>query len=178
MKRKMNILITGRPGVGKTTLILRVLEGFGMDSGGFYTRELREKGKRVGFELCTLEGKRGVLAHTDIKGHFRVGKYGVDLSGLEELGVKAVNRAIRNQSLIIIDEIGKMELYSTKFRQKVTEALNSSTPVLATIGPQAIPFLQKIKSRPDVEYIEVTPNNRDDLVTHIQLMLSSSWKNS
>lgn len=171
---KKNILVTGRPGVGKTTLILRVLEGLKIDAGGFYTLELREGGRRVGFELCTLGGRKGVLAHTAIKSPYRVGRYGVDLKSLEELGVEAITGAIRARSLIIIDEIGKMEVYSKKFREKVIEALDSSTPVLATIGPQPIPFLKRIKSRADVRLIEVTPDNRNVLVTQIQSALSSS----
>lgn len=171
--KKRNILVTGSPGAGKTTLILKVLAHLKADADGFYTRELREGERRVGFELVTLKGKRGILAHTNIKGTFRVGKYGVELKSLEELGVKAITRGVRRQSPIIIDEIGRMELFSAKFRESVIEALDSSALVLATIGPQPIPFLKEIRSRIDVQLIKVTPDNRDDLATEIQFLLSS-----
>ncbi|KPJ49347.1 hypothetical protein AMJ40_05790 [candidate division TA06 bacterium DG_26] len=167
MKGGSNILITGSPGVGKTTVIQRVLREFKIEAGGFYTQELRIEGRRVGFELCTLEGKKGVLAHTDMRSTFRVGKYGVDPAELERLGVEAVSRAIEAGILVVIDEIGKMELHSRNFREKVIEALDSSSPVLATIGPQPLPFLQKIKSRHDVALIEVTRENRNLLVNEI-----------
>ncbi len=171
---KKNILITGCSGVGKTTIILRLLERIRIDAGGFYTRELREKGKRVGFELSTLQGKTGILAHVNTKSPFKVGKYGVDIRTLEETGVEAISRAIERKILIVIDEIGKMELYSGKFRKIVIKALDSSAPVLATIGPQPIPFLNKVKSKADVLVIEVTPANRDSLPTNIHALFSGS----
>jgi nucleoside-triphosphatase len=171
---KRNFLITGRPSVGKTTLILKVLQTLERDADGFYTRELKKKGRRVGFELVTLQGKRGILAHTSVKSPFRVGKYGIEIRALEELGVNAISRAIRNRFLIVIDEIGRMELYSTAFRRSVIEALNSPAPLLATIGPQPIRFLKQIKSRMDVELIELTSDNRDTLVTGIQVLLASA----
>jgi nucleoside-triphosphatase len=168
---KRNILITGDPGVGKTTLIRKAVERSQLDAGGFYTQELREGGRRVGFELRTLAGEKGILAHVDIRSPFRVGKYGVELRSLEELGVVAIRRAIRARSLIAIDEIGRMELYSTMFRQCVLDALDSSCPLLATVGPQPIPFLQTVKSRSDVLVIQLTLHNRSNLLSHIHSLL-------
>jgi nucleoside-triphosphatase len=169
--KKRNILITGNPGVGKTTLIQRAVERSALDAGGFYTQELREGGRRVGFELRTLAGEKGLLAHVDIGSPFRVGKYGVDLKSLEELGVVAIRRAISSRFLIVIDEIGKMELYSTVFRQCVLDALDSSCLLLATVGPQPISFLQTVKSRGDVLVMQLTVHNRSDLLSHIDTLL-------
>ncbi len=156
-----NILITGRPRVGKTTLIKKVLGDLEVQVGGFYTQELRDEGKRVGFELVTLSGQRGVMAHVSIKGGPRVGKYGVDLRVLDDLGVKEVRRAVEDSQVVAIDEIGKMELHSSSFREAVLFALDSPKPVLATIGIGGSRFADRLRSRADVELYEVDAENRD-----------------
>ena len=170
MKPK-NVLITGSPGVGKTTFIRKAIDQLEVEADGFYTQEMREGRRRVGFELCTLTGEKGILAHVDIDSPFRVGKYGVDLRSLEELAVVSIRRAIESHRLVIIDEIGRMELYSTTFRQSVLDALDSSAPLLATTGPQPLPFLEAIKSRADVRTIELTLRNRSVLSANILSVL-------
>src|SRR4051812_9918171 len=111
MHRNMNekILLTGRPGCGKTTLIKRFVKNLSQHAAGFYTEELRDRGVRVGFKLVTLDGGEGVLAHVDFKTPERLGKYGLDLSVLEAIGVKAIREAVQAQRLVVIDEIGPME---------------------------------------------------------------------
>jgi nucleoside-triphosphatase len=168
-----NLLLTGRPGVGKTTLIQRVVARLGRPADGFYTRELRQGGRRVGFEIVTLSGDVGVLAHVDIQSRYRVGRYGVDLTALERVGVPAVQRAIRQGWLVVIDEIGKMELFSEAFKAVVLEALDSPVPVLASITRGRHPWARRIKERPDVTIIEVTPGNRDALVDHLVQRLTA-----
>ena len=169
---KKNILVTGRPGVGKTTLVLKVTELADVDVEGFYTREVRFKGRRVGFELCTFDGEMAVLAHVDSPSRFRVGRYGVDVECLEAVGVAPIERGIRRGSLIVVDEIGRMELYSKRFREVVLEALDADTRVFASIGPQPIPFLQEIKSRVDCEVLEISLGNRDTIAEEIISRLS------
>ena len=158
------VLLTGRPGCGKTTLIKRVLEELPQRFGGFFTEEIRDHGSRVGFKVVALEGDEAVFAHVDFTTHERVGKYGLDLSALEAVGVNAIREAVKAQRPIAIDEIGPMEIRSVVFREAVNDALDSELPVLATIFSRPLPFTEGIKSRPDVELIEVRPDNREELV--------------
>src|SRR2546421_1782737 len=120
------VLITGRPGSGKTTLIKRIVDNLpSRGAAGFYTEEIREHGARVGFKIVTLDGQEAVLAHVDFTTPARVGKYGLDLSAVEGIGVSAIRTAIREQRLVVIDEIGPMEIRSPVFRDAVTEAFKS-----------------------------------------------------
>ena len=167
------LLLTGRPGCGKTTLIKRVVNKLALAAGGFYTEEMREAGTRVGFKLVTLDGEEAVFAHVDFKTRQRVGKYGLNLSTLEAVGVKAIREAVRMQQLVVIDEIGPMELRSAIFRDAVSEALRSNVPILATIVARPLPFTDPIKTRGDVTVIEVRPTNRDQLVTELADQLTA-----
>jgi len=162
-KRLMNILLTGRPGIGKTTLIKKLIDVTSLSKGGFYTEEIREGGKRVGFSLMTLDGKKSTLASIKIKSPYRVGKYSVDVDGFEAIGVEAIRKAMPTKKLIIIDEIGKMELFSKKFRDVVIQALNTGG-VVATIKKGRGSFIDGIKSRRDVRLLEVNLENRDTLL--------------
>ena len=158
------VLLTGRPGSGKTTLIKRILNEVPQRFGGFYTEEIRDHGARVGFKVVALGGGEAVFAHVDFKTPERLGKYALDLSALEAVGVNAIRKAVHGERLIVIDEIGPMEIRSAPFREAVVDALDSELPVLATIFLRSLPFTDAIKSRPDVELIEVRPNNREELV--------------
>ncbi len=166
------VLLTGRPGVGKTTAVRKAVDLLDRPAGGFYTREMRAGGKRVGFEMVTLGGERAVLAHVDFKGPERLGKYHVDVAALEGIGVRAVRAAVEAGQLVVIDEIGPMEYRSDRFREAVIAALDSDSPVLGTIHRRSTPFIDSITSRPDVTVIEVTPANRDDLPGKIVEMLA------
>ena len=157
------VLLTGRPGCGKTTLIKRVVNNLPRRAGGFYTEEIRDGVTRAGFKIVTLDGEEVVFAHVDLKTPEHLGKYGLDLSALETIGVGAVRQAVRSTRLVVIDEIGPMEIRSAIFRHAVNEALDSGVPVLATIFAQSLPFTDAIKSRPDVTLIEVRPDNRKRL---------------
>jgi len=160
------VLLTGRPGCGKTTLIKRVVNNLPRRAGGFYTEEIRDGGTRAGFKIVTLDGEEVVFAHVDFKTREHVGKYGLDLSALET-GVEAVREAVHRRRLVVIDEIGPMEIRSAIFRDVANEALDSEVPVLATIFARSLPFTDAIKSRPDVMLIEVCPDNRERLVSEL-----------
>lgn len=166
-----NILITGVPGSGKTTLVKRVIENYSGPAGGFYTQEIRNRGQRQGFEIVTLNGERATLAHIDIESPVNVSKYGVDTSTLDEVAVKAIQTAIQIDGLIVIDEIGPMEIASPLFREVLIESLDSDSDVLATISKRGLSFTEKVKSRPDVTLIELNRKNRDRLVGVILNML-------
>jgi nucleoside-triphosphatase len=156
-------LLTGRPGVGKTTCLRRVLEGLRRPAGGFVTEEVRVGGARVGFALVTLEGRRATLAHVERRGPSRVGKYGVDVEALDRVGVPAIRRAIEAGGWVVVDEIGKMELASAAFRTAIEEALASRSPVLGVVMAAAHPWADGVKAAPGVTLVEVTAANRECL---------------
>ena len=169
MRRDVNqkVLLTGRPGCGKTTLVKRVVKNLSQRAAGFYTEEIRDRGVRVGFRLVTLDGDEGVLAHVDLETPERLGKYGLDLSALETVGVGAIRDAVRARQLVVIDEIGPMEIRSAMFRDAVNEVLESDVALLATIFARSLPFTDAIKSRPDVTLVEVRADNREKLVSEL-----------
>jgi nucleoside-triphosphatase len=169
-----NILLTGAPGCGKTTLIRRALARLPWPAGGFYTQELRSGGVRRGFIMMTLDGEEAVLAHIDYAGPPRVGRYGVDVAALEAVGVASIRRALAGAVLVIIDEIGPMELLSPAFCAAVQEALDSPHAVLGTIVQRAHPFADAIKARPDVTVIPVTPANRDRLLEEVLALVTAA----
>jgi nucleoside-triphosphatase len=158
-----NILICGPPGVGKTTLVKKILKNINLRAGGFYTEEIKENNRRVGFKIISLDNQEGILAHISIKGAKRVGRYGVNIDDLESIGVKSLDRAPRNEDLVIIDEIGKMEIFSDKFKEKVLACLNSEKFVLATIGIGGDKYISRIKERDDVTVFKMNRENRDEL---------------
>ncbi|MCK4239992.1 MAG: NTPase [Candidatus Atribacteria bacterium] len=167
-----NILICGPPGVGKTTLIKKILENLNLKSGGFHTEEIKENKNRVGFKIISLDNQEGVLAHISIKGAKRVGRYGVNIYDLENIGVKSLSQSLKNDDLIIIDEIGKMEIFSDKFKEKVLDCLNSEKFVLATIGIGGDKFISQIKERKDVILFKMTRENRERLMNKILSIVS------
>lgn len=157
------VLITGAPGSGKTTLLRSVVARLSQPARGFYTQEIRKGGVRQGFELVTLDGAHGVLAHVDLHRPPRIGKYGVDPGVLERMAVPLLHKAAEEGGLAVIDEIGPMEMLSTPFRQAVLDLLDSPASLLATVVQRSTPFSDRVKSTLGVTLIEVTPGNRDSL---------------
>lgn len=168
----INIVLTGPPRIGKTTIVKAVISELTDRCAGFYTEEIKEQEERVGFKLMTLSKNSCILAHKEIRGHSHVGKYGVDMRCVEEVGVGAIKKGIKAGKVVIIDEIGKMEILSRSFRLSVLDALDSKSPVLSTMLFKRHPFCDKIKARKDVEVLEVTEGNRDKLVKLIVAKLS------
>ena len=163
-----NCLLEGLPGVGKTTLIRKVADCISeLNIGGFYTEEIRERGRRAGFRVETFSDRSGILSHVSLTTGPRVGKYRVDVPGFEGIVVKDLEKAMESSDVIIIDEIGKMELFSRRFKDILIQCLDSEKPVIATVMLRPHPYVDRIKSRPDVEIVEVTPENRDCLVDEI-----------
>lgn len=168
-EQKKNLLVSGRPGIGKTTLILQLSRSL-ENIGGFYTREIRVEGARTGFAIKTFDGGSGVLSRKGLKSPYRVGKYGVNLEDIDSIAVKSVRRALADDSIstIIIDEIARMELYSRSFRSMVVEALDSPKSLLATIQARDDPFLDSIRSRNDVRLFNLTRGNMDSVQDEIR----------
>ncbi len=164
-------LLTGEPGTGKTTLIRESIAQLKVKAGGFYTEEIRQHGVRQGFKIITLDGQEAILAHVNIQTPYRVSKYGVDIRNLEQVGVSSLHKAIKEDDLIIIDEIGKMELFSPKFKEAVFHAINSGKKVLGTIMFSPNPFANEIKNHPQVKVINVTKANRKEVLREVMRWL-------
>lgn len=155
------LLVTGPPGCGKTTLIRNAVAELGVPAAGFYTEEIRSAGRREGFALVTMDGRRTTLASVRIRSPHRVSRYGVDVEALEAVGVAALEATGAAAELVVIDEIGKMELFSSRFREAVLRALDGGRPVLASIMLSSHPFADALKARPDVRLIHLTPESRE-----------------
>ena len=165
---KRVLLLTGNPGVGKTTVLMKTVNALkesGYKVGGIISREVREGGTRVGFEIVDLRSsKRGWLAHVNQKSGPQVGKYRVNIEDLTAIGAQAIMDAVENCDVIAIDEIGPMELFSEKFKEAVRKALESRRLVIAIIHWKAQDVLiGEARKREDAEIITVTYENREKL---------------
>ncbi len=163
MRGAKNVLLTGKPGSGKTTALMAAVKLIGARAGGFYTQEIREKGERIGFNIVTLSGRSRMMASKGFRSPHRVGSYGVDVEAVDTLAAESIDKAIEKDDIIVIDEIGKMELFSDGFRHAVLRALNSPKPVIGVIMQKPDAFADMIKARADVRLIEVTHKNRDEV---------------
>jgi nucleoside-triphosphatase len=162
----MRIFLTGYPGSGKSTVLMKVIELLkqkGLKVGGFVTPELRERNKRVGFCVEDIHSvRKGILASTEVKTGPKLGKYKINVKEFENIALKALDFAVENCDLVAIDEIGKMEWFSEKFREKIIEILNSEKPVIAVLHRN---FVNRFKKYGKV--IEVTLANREKLPEEI-----------
>jgi nucleoside-triphosphatase len=164
-QRPLRILVEGRPAVGKTTVARRLAELLreaGLLLGGFVTAELREGRRRVGFTIETFDGANAVLAHVELPGPPRVGKYGVDLPAFERIALPALS-SVPAAGVVLIDELGKMELASAAFRSAFSDLLEKPLTVVATVHVARHPFTDALKRRTGVELVRVTALNRDEL---------------
>lgn len=165
---KRLLFITGKPGIGKTTILLNAakeLRNKGYKIGGVLSREVRRDDTRIGFEIIDFAtGQKGWLAHVDQPSGPQVSKYRVNLHDLDEIGVNAVHNALKDAEVTIIDEIGPMELFSKAFRQVVKDAVDSQKLLLGVIHQRARdPIIDSIKKRSDAELFEATNENRQRL---------------
>jgi nucleoside-triphosphatase len=159
-----NVLLTGPPGCGKTTVMRRVVESLrGLRLAGFYTQEVRERGRRVGFEILGLGGQRSLLAHGEWPSHLRVGRYGVEPTRLDPIIETELKQSSGEVDVYVIDEMGKMECLSPRFVEAGRRVLDGPVPVLATIALRGGGFVAEVKARPDVHLVMVDPGNRDGL---------------
>lgn len=174
----MKILITGRPGIGKTTVIENLKDLLGERAGGFLTKEIRHGGKRVGFMLESFDGKKTLLAESNPKGTPRVGKYRVFVENLERVGIDAINQALSQRKILLIDEIGKMETMSKRFREVISDLLKSDLELVATLSISRDAFLDGIRTSSGVTIIEVTLENRNRLASDIVAMIDKEQSNA
>ena len=184
--KKRVLLLTGSPGVGKTTVLLRVVEALkakGYSVGGMLSREVRSGGVRVGFEVLDLSNdKRGWLAHVNQPSGPQVGKYRVNLEDLNSIGAEAIVKAAESLDVVVIDEVGPMELFSERFREAVKRAVESGKVVVGVVHWKARDrLIEEVKAREDTEIITVTSENRNKLheiiIEKIQTILQKEkWK--
>jgi nucleoside-triphosphatase len=159
------LLLEGRPGIGKTTVarrLLHLLQEAGVAVGGFTTAELRTGGRREGFLVEAVSGAQEVLAHVDLPGPPRVGRYGVDLAAFERVALPAL-RTPRTGGVVVVDELGKMELASAAFRDAVMQLLERDVAVVATVHQARHQFTDAVRRRPGIRVVRVTEATRDAL---------------
>jgi nucleoside-triphosphatase len=173
---KINILLTGPPGSGKTRLIQNVVDDMkklGAIVGGLLTPEVRVGGERTGFHILDIQtGEKELMADVGFNSDVRVGRYGVNVNVIRDVAVNAIVRAMSKCDIIVIDEIGKMELYSKEFQETVEEALSSSKPLLGTVGERLKhPFTTRIKELPSVKLMTLTRSNWDQIYSEVKEML-------
>ncbi len=168
---RKNILLTGRPGSGKTTLLLALARDLDpIRPQGFATVEIRESGDRIGFDLVSFSGEQRVLSRIGLPGGTRVGKYGVDVPGFEEF---LSSNPLKSPSIVLIDEIGKMECLSPLFREWILEVLDSPVPFVATIALKGTPFIEEIKAREDVCLLEIRADTRNEISSALHRLVRS-----
>jgi nucleoside-triphosphatase len=173
LSKSAKILLTGLPGCGKTTTIMKIISELDRTSfAGFYTEEIRENNNREGFRWKSLNGAGGTLAHVDIKSRFKVGRYGVDVAGFEKSVVPILDVEQSDAGLFVIDEIGKMECLSKKFVAAVRRLFASDKSVLATVARKGKGLISEVKSYPGVELFNLTHENRDKTIGEILQILS------
>ena len=160
------ILLTGPPQCGKTTVIQRVAANFPGRAAGFYTREVRARGRRVGFEIVTLAGEAALLSHVDFSGPLRVGKYGVNLDNFHRVALPTLE-VQAGVDLIVVDEVGKMECLSDKFAAAMERLWDAPVALLVTVAEKGGGLIAALKAKPDKILFTVTPDNREALPARI-----------
>jgi nucleoside-triphosphatase len=167
MKQGEHILITGAPGSGKTTLFRRLVDELQhLNPVGFYTSEIRKGGKRLGFNLCGIDGRTGMLAHVELRTGFQVGKYGVDVDGFEAF-LNGMSLLGPQTGPVMIDEIGKMECLSRRFGEMIADILDSEMQLIATIALKGGGLIANLKKRFDAQLFTLTRDNQDILFDQI-----------
>ncbi|MCI0572139.1 MAG: nucleoside-triphosphatase [Myxococcaceae bacterium] len=168
------ILLTGVPGVGKTTVVREVVARLpGLDISGFLSEEARGAHGRTGFHVRTWDGRVGKLARTGSTGGPRVGRYAVDLQAFESVALPALalDPAV---ALYVVDEVGKMECLSTAFEEAMRQLLAAPVPLLATVSLRGGGFMAELRRWPGTKLLEVTRNNRDAMPERVVELLQAS----
>ena len=173
LTKSPKLLITGLPGCGKTTVIRQVVAELAGDKvAGFYTQEIRQKGIRKGFQWNSLDGASGILAHTEIKGPWKVSKYGVDVIGFEKSILPLLDLKQADVELFVIDEIGKMECLSENFVEAVRKLFASNKAILATVAQKGTGLISEVKQYVGIRTFSLKPQTREKIMAEILEALS------
>jgi nucleoside-triphosphatase len=165
--RSPHLLITGPPGIGKTTLVRALVRHLvARRPIGFYTQEIREGGRRRGFELIGLDGRRGLLSHAEWGGPHQVGRYGVDVPGFERF-LTPLTRADRDDRFCVVDEIGRMECLSSLFQSWIRRRLESPAGLLATVASSGSGLITEVKAHPGIRLIVLNRENRGSILPRL-----------
>lgn len=162
----MKILITGKPRSGKTTLIKNILVSIPkLSHGGFFTEEIKENNLRVGFKIKTTFGEEAIMSSQDFKSKFRIAKYGVNVAAIDTVGISSLQRAAKENDIIVIDEIGKMEMCSKRFVGAVRELFSKTDKtIIATIPiSSSIPLINELKTQKDVKIFDTRVDSIDNI---------------
>lgn len=162
------VALTGRPGCGKTTAVVRtvgLVQQRGLSVGGFYTEEVRRRGRRVGFDVVLVNpgggGRdRAPLARVGLDSPVQVSRYGVDVTAVADHALPAVETPA---DVVVIDEVAPMELACRGFAETVERVLDRDQPLLLTLHARGGSFIRRLTARPEVTVTTVTPDNRDEL---------------
>ena len=166
----IRILLSGPPQCGKTTVVQKVVARWPGKAAGFYTREVRRAGRRLGFEIVTLAGEVALLSHADFPGPLRVGQYGVNLENFHRVGLPAMEVS-PGVDLVVVDEVGKMECLSARFVAAMERLWSAPVPLLITVAEKGGGYIAALKAKPGKTLFTVTPANRDDLPARLVKLL-------
>lgn len=183
MPKVLKIGITGLPKAGKTKTLIKtieMLESEGLKIGGMITEEIEEGGKRLGFYVMDWATKeKDIMAHIDIESRYHVENYGVNVDAIDRIGVPAITRAFEDEDVdvVVIDEIGRMEILSEKFVEVVKDSFDEEKPIIITLHKKSRnPLLQDVRRREDVRILEVTPINQSILPYKIVKLIKEELK--
>ncbi len=171
----MKVLLTGKPGIGKTTVVKKVVEKLKDKVIGFWTEDIRDRtGRRTGFKIITTEGDETILASVYMMDTpYTVGRYSVDINSFEKTVIPVLEKALRSEKIVVIDEIGKMELFSKRFENLIREIFDKKDKILATVPVKNVhPLVKELKERHDCLLIEVNLSNRNSLPEKIIELLN------
>lgn len=162
------VLLSGEPRVGKTTALKKIIQMIGESNCiGFYTEEIRDEFDRIGFDCVSLDGRRKRIADVNIHSDTRMGRYGIDIEVFEDFALQSINNYSSSSKIIIIDEIGPIQLLSIKFKQEINNILTGSNCVIGTIFYNKHPEIDEMKKIPGIKIYTITNENRNTLVGNI-----------
>lgn len=173
---RKNILLTGIPRSGKSTLLNKVIKEI-FYKKGFVTDEVRQNGERIGFDIATTSGQRYIFSRLNEESPFKVPSasnpknfYGVRINEID----RAVDECYKftERDLLYLDEIGQMELYSKKFKELCSRYLDSQNTSISTISRFYVDdFIESIKKRKDIILVEISPENREQKLIFVKKLL-------